>query len=296
MRILQNSFFVFFIVFCTSIASAAEVLRFDQSVAGFVNYNRSQSLLFMTENGQANFVSVSDAPRITHTASYKITNPNCVPFGQNTTTMDGSHTGMTLAYPFLVGVGWACIIDEATNTINLISEFPLPENPYSIVYAGEDQNTSYFLMNNKLWSGIGYLHLVSIDKNTHSITTKIVAQNVTGYSGAMLFDSGDVWVTVWPGKIYKILQQNVVSLWHATAPVNFAQLAQLEFSNISGMSLFMLTNNHSLLYYNDEYESYTVQKENKKVVDASLSCVPISGYNQDWLVLCNGTSLQTWHQ
>ena len=223
---------------------ANKISQFDRSVFGFVNHNSSQSLLFISSDGKADWMNDTS---ITKKVSYAIANPSCTPRGQNTMTMDKNQGGMTLAYPFLVGVGWVCKIDDQTNSIHLISQFTVPENAYSVVYAGEDESTSYFLLNSKPWKSDGYLHLISIHKLTSQVTTRVFATNVPGYSGAMLFDKNGVWVTTWPGKIYKIPHETIISLAKEMSRENFSQISQLMFSGINGMSLFMLPTKFSFV-------------------------------------------------
>lgn len=307
MLMLQNNFFNFKIhfrtqiifllsLFSAQIATANELFRFNREVVGFVDYKTKDDMLFISQNGQADWMTIST--QATESVSYHITNSNCIPSSQNPMSMEGTtdspHAGMTFAYPFLVGLGWVCVIDDKNNSIDFVSEFSLPENFYSIVYAGEDQNSSYFLMNSKPTKGTGYLHLVSINKKTFAVTTKVFATNVPGYSGAMLYDSGDVWVSTWPAKIYKISRQNLMNTTQSGAQANFTQIAQLELNNGMEMSFFMLRNNNALLYFNEDYGSYTINFSSKKMFNVSLPCLPVSGYGQEWLVLCNSISLQNW--
>lgn len=293
---LQNKVFLTamtFLSFANQFVNADEIFRFEHNVVPFVNYTDG-NVLFLSSNGQADWMN-TETQEI-KSGSYSITNPKCIPYNQNTTSMDGSPAGMTLAYPFLVGLGWICAIDENAHAINLLSEFSLPTNFYSIIYAGEDEISSYFLINSKPTKGTGYLNLLSINKKTFFVSTKVFATDVPGYSGAMLYDNGDVWVTTWPSKIYKISKENFINTAVSNTSAKFPHIAQLEpFNNGMEMSLFMLKNNNSFLYFNEDYGSYTINFSNKKMSNVSLPCLPVSGYGEEWLLLCNNVSLQTWN-
>lgn len=297
MRILQSSFIFLLFTLLFQSVFATELFKFDRNVAGFVNYSSPQSLMFSSQDGKTNWMTDTT---VIKTTNYQIINSICTPRSQNTMDMDGSQAGMTLAYPFLVGIGFVCKIDEQRNSIYLVSNFTVPENAYSVVYAGQDTNSAYFLINSKPTQGDGYLHLVSISKLTDQVTTRVFATNVPGYSGAMLFDNGDVFVTSWPKKIFKISNSNLLRLAQGSTQANFLQIAQLVFSGIDGMSFFMLKNDKSLLYYNvydgEDYDSYTVNVSNKIRSNVSIPCPPVAGYKQEWLLLCGGTSLQTWYE
>jgi len=272
-----------------SAVSASELHHFDRNVVGFVDHTSEDSILMISEDGNADWIKDTN---IIKKNTYNITHENCIPRSQSTMTMDAEQSGMTLAYPFLVGVGRVCKIDEETNSINLVTNFDIPTNSYSIVYAGEDTNTSYFLMNVRPWTTEGYLLLVSINKTHSQVETRILMKNVPGLSGAMHFNKSDIWVTSWPGKIYKVSSQKVIDLIHTGAQTDFLNIAELSFENIDGMSFFLLANNHSLLYYNYEYESYMVNISKATQSNVSVPCLPIKGYHDGWLVLCEQNSLQ----
>lgn len=275
-------------------AFSAEILKTDRDVTAFSNYASPGSILLLSSDGRANWVL--DAKQ-TKVASYKITDKDCVPASQSTADM-GDTPGMLLAYPFLVGMAQACVIDKKTNSIHSIAKFTdLPENAYSLTYAGDDSTTSYFIMNGKPWASDGYLFLVSIDKTNFSVKLRQFATAVPGSSGAMWRDSKSLWITSWPGEIYEIPNDRLLAAIKSGGKLVFSQLATRRFAGIDGMSLFMMGNDDSLLYYNTaDYESYTVNRTSGARNIIKPPCEPISGAQKDWLILCNGRSLQTWRE
>ena len=133
-----------------------------------------------------------------------------------------------------------------------------------------------------------------MDKRSLKVDLRELVTDVPGLSGAMLLERDTLWVTVWPGSIFKISLLKLQDLIHSGGKLSFAKLATQEFREIEGMSIFMLGNDRFFLYYNGENESYTVQRSSgaRKVVKPN--CLPISGFQEQWLTLCNGNSLESW--
>ncbi len=296
MRTQGNRFLSFFLLLIPHVAFAAEIARFDHNVAGFENHAVPGSVLLISQDGQADWLN---GTRIERKASYKVLDKICTPSTQDTSLM-GAGGGMTLAYPFLVGVERACYIDEKTKSIRLLADFhaSLPRNPYSLVYAGADEAAAYFLINGRPYPDgkEGYLELVTIDKQTLKVSVKGLATAVPGYSGANFFDRDTIWITSWPGSIYKMAFSDLHALVQRGGSAPFPQIATEEFHGIDGMSLFMLGNDRAFLYYNGEYESYTVNRSNGVRTTVKPSCLPISGLQSQWLVLCNGNTLESWSE
>jgi hypothetical protein len=295
MRTQTNKIALFFLLSIFPAHSrAAEIARLDRSVVGFANNAVPGSVLLLSQDGQADWLKDARAER---KQTYRIIDQACSPTSQNTTTM-GSKGGLTLASPFLVGVGTACYIDEANKTIRLLSDFTksLPTGAYSAVYAGADTVAAYFLINGRPFPDgtDGYLDLVTLDKRTLKVSVRELVKEVPGFSGAMVFDQDAVWVTSWPGSIYKVDLAALQGVIRAGGEVSFPKVAIQKFHDIDGMSLFLLANESSLLYDNGAYESYTVNRQSGARTIVKPSCTPIASYQTQWLVLCNGNTVETW--
>lgn len=300
MRIVKSSFVLLWMVSLSAFASTSqEVMRFNRSVAGFVDFSSPGRLLLISEDGQANWV---EDLKIQKSLTYQITAPECVPRTQSTMVMgDGvSGQGLTLAYPFLVGVERVCYIDEAAQTIRLLANLrpELPRDTFLAVHAGSDAEASYFLINGRIYpkGTSGYLLLLTIDKRTLQTSLRELVTGVPGLSGAMFFSEDALWVTSWEGTndIHKIPVQKLHDLIHSGEKQVFGALASTEWSGIDGFSFFMLANEHSFFYHNEGYESYLVNRQDGTRSMELPLCPPIAGYGQGWLVLCDGTRIEKW--
>lgn len=298
MRLLKNKLTAIVLLSilssCLS-ASAVEIMRFDHKVAGFQDFANTGRHLVINENGDGYWMT---GTRLQYEVKYKVTDDSCVPRTQSTMVMgdDVSGQGLTLAYPFLFGAERVCYINDKTRSIDLLKNFrpQLPRDYFSAVYAGETSDNSYFLINGRPYPDgeAGYLLLVIIDKQTLEVTLKELVNDVPGLSGAMLYTGDYVWITSWmnTNDIYRIPTDSLHRLISTGQTGSFLELATKVHSGIDGMSFFMLGNDSEFIYYNEGYDSYTVDKRTG-VVGPAPSCSPVIGHDKGWLVLCDGVSL-----
>jgi hypothetical protein len=284
-------FALFTILTLPSLSPAADLYELGRNAVGFANNARPGSTLLLSQDGQADWLV---GARLERKEAYRILDQACVPVSQNTAIKGG----LTLAFPFLVGAGKACFIDEGAKSIRLLSDFraSLPRGPYSAAYAGADDKAAYFLVNGARIDGSsGYLQLVSIAKDTLAVAVGPLVTDVPGASGSMVFAQEAEWIASWPGSLYKVELAKLQSLIKSGKTAAFSQVATEEFSGIEGMSLFVLANERSFLYFNGDFaESYVVARANGARTSVQLACAPLAGYDKQWLTLCNGHLVESW--
>lgn len=298
MRIVHNnliSFVYVLILFTTLSASAVEVARVSQKSVGFNNYTSPvSSVLLLSDAGQALWL-YDLKPAVTKT--YTI-DPACGLKTQNTVVMDGPEGGMTLAYPYFVGVGKVCLIDEATNSIRLLNNFrtSLPRSSFSVVYAGQDTNALYFLINGRPYpeGTAGYISVLVINKADQKVSIRNLLSGVPGFSAAMIYDGAQIWVTTWLQKndIYKISSAQLMTLIQKGSTAQFSDVAVKTAGGFEGMSSFALKNETGFLFYNEGFDSFKVSSLNPSTQPVNASCEPIAGAKAAWLGLCDGTRLE----
>jgi hypothetical protein len=297
MRILNRALLLSLFLL-PGLSSGAEILRLNRAVVGFEDHGAPGSMMLISQDGQTDWVTGLKAER---KVAYKIEDQRCAPSSQS--TVYTAQNGLTLAYPFLVGVGRACYIDERTKNIRLLLDYEasLPKDAYAAAYAGADEGSAYFLINGRPFpeGKEGYIWAVIIDKRSLSVRLRPLLNGVPGYSGAMLSEGGLVWVTAWEdgaNSLYKLPLGKLHALIRSGRTAPFAELAQNAFSGAEGMSFFMLGNDRSLLYYNGEFESFLLDKATGRTSVVKPACEPIAGHRGQWLTLCNGTSVETWSE
>lgn len=290
-RTRTNGIWIGFLALALSASGVAEeLLRVPGPVVGFADQaSRDASVLLLSKEGQAYWVGAQKSLRSVH---YRVESELCRPATQ-ATAMDSP--GMTLAYPFLVGIKHACRIDEGTGTIRLIASLgeQLPANAFSVSFAGDDAEASYFVINGRPWETEGYLLGLTIQKKTRQATLRKLVTGVPGYSGAMAYHGGSLWITVWEGSnsIYQIDGQRLLSSLRNGASTSFAAIAEKKFAGIEGLSLYLVVNEASWLYFNGGYGSYLVEKRDGARAEVSPKCEPIVGVGTGWLLLCDGQRL-----
>lgn len=276
-------------------AQTETVLQMDRSVAVFADHaSEKRDLLLISENGQADFVN---SERIVSSRRFRVTHPDCKPLTQNTVSMDAPG-GLTLAYPFLVGADRVCMLNERTGTLRLLANFAagLPTGTFSAVYAGTADNHSLFLINGREFPNAttGYIYLLKINKSTLQVELQKIIQGVPGYSGGMFYDSQKIWINSYPGKLYRLLTEDLHTLIRSRRLADFSEVAVESFRIGNGLSSYMLSNDTHFLYSNDDYESYFIEKRTGFRYVTQPPCPPVSGHGRQWLILCGKNSLQRW--
>lgn len=298
----KNSFFVIILLsFLTASALAQEVLHFDTPVTGFIDYTSPQNsrLLFISEAGDTSFIQEE---RVQTQRRFRVAHQDCKPTSQSTVSMDQAG-GLTLAYPFLAGTNRLCYFDEKAGAIRLLSNFTsmLPSNTFSAVYAGTQTTTQgdevYFLINGRVFpqAKAGYILLLTVNRQTLQMAVRELLTDVPDYSGGMLFEQNKIWVNTYPNRIFRVLLTDLHHLIRQKKSVPFSQIATENFKNPdAGLNSYVLNNKNSFLYFNDEYESYIINRRTGFKTTVTPTCLPVAGRSESWLVLCNGNSLQIW--
>ncbi|AGH95372.1 hypothetical protein [Pseudobdellovibrio exovorus] len=297
MRTHKNNFLIISLLFLASVTQAQEVLQFNAPVTGFIDYTAPQNsrLVFITENGVTSFIQEE---RIQTQRRFRIAHNDCKPTSQSTVSMDQAG-GLTLAYPFLAGTNRLCYFDEKAGAIRLLSNFTsmLPSNTFSAVYAGAQNDDVYFLINGRVFpqAKAGYILLLTVNKQTLQISVRELITEVPDYSGGMLFEQNKIWINTYPNRIFRVLLTDLHQLIRQKKSIPFSQIAIENFrSTDAGLNSFVLNNKNSFLYFNDEYESYIINRKTGFKTTVQPTCLPVAGRSENWLVLCNGNSLQIW--
>lgn len=290
-----NKFYFVLLILIQINLSAKEIIQFNYPVVGYTNYAKINSLLFISDNGTAtwfeNLKNISEK-------NYKISSSECLAKSQNTSQMDTEISGLTLAFPFMVGLDRACVIDETTQTIKLISNYrqALPKNAFSIAYLNEDSNFSYFLINGREFpnADYGYISILSINKKTFATSIDAFISDIPGFSAAMLVDSKEFFITTWEGQneIYKMSVDSLTKLAQNKKIAKFNQLANKVTVSFTGMSTFVIKNNTHFLFYNKDYENYLINSITGLRENFRSACTPIAGYQNNWIVLCNDNRVE----
>ncbi len=306
MRISWISIFLLHPVF----ARAEVIHEFKKSMVGFQNHTVAGETYFFSlnpwaetqEGTQAYWAIIFDGiheRKVKSQINYEVLNPLCTPKSQDTMSMSAAG-GMTLAHPYLVGVGQVCYIDDQKHTIDLVSEIRslLPPQHFSVAFAGSDKKEYLFVVNsfppNKK-SGI--LSLIRINRENHSIG--VLAEWITevpGLSGAihpsealapkalapeaftseaLAASKGNdpvIWYTA--ALADRTTRGNIIFKLHAqellrrktsrlrSVPFTTEGLAtQMSPAVKQPFSFFMISNEDHLLYTNDEYGAYLVDQK-----------------------------------
>lgn len=293
----KNLILAFILFSCTAFtAQAEEVLQFDRHVTGFTDYaSEIPRILFVSETGESHFVQED---RVFSQRRFRIAHTDCKPTSQNTVSMDAAG-GLTLAYPFLAGTNRLCYFDEKAGALRLLANFTasLPTNTFSTVYAGTQNDDVYFLINGRVFpqAKSGYILLLTVNRQTLQISVRELFSEVPDYSGGMLFEHNKIWINTYPSRVFRVLLPELHQLIRQNKSVPFSQVAVESFRlTDAGLNSFVLNNKNFFLYFNDEYESYLVNRKTGIKQTVQPNCLPVAGRSNGWLVLCDSKSLQIW--
>lgn len=284
--------FAALILMMSAVGQATSVLKLDRQVFAFADYAAQSSILLISPDGLTDWYTNSRAVK---GPAFKVADRDCTPLSQNTLSMDAAG-GMTLAYPFLVGVDRVCYFDESTKTLRLLGRFSdqLPNNSFSAVYAGSDQSSVHFLVNGRVFPQMktGYLFLVSVHKKTLMISTREIVNEVPGYSGGMFYENQNIWISTYPGRIFKIVTADLQSLISSGAKTTFSQIAAETVKGFEGLNGYMLASHELFYFYNRDDQSYTVNRQTRERKVVSTPCEPVAAQGARWLMLCSANSLE----
>src|SRR6476469_6197924 len=103
----------------------------------------------MSEAGE---VYIVNNLHLSQQSRYEV-DPSCNLKTQDPSFNGTGEGGMTLVYPYFVGLGKVCFIDEARKRIGLMNDFKkqLPRNAFTIIFAGGDNQHLYFVMNGRIY-------------------------------------------------------------------------------------------------------------------------------------------------
>lgn len=298
MHILSKIFLSFSLTLCASQVALASFYQFASPTTGYVNYLEPalNEIFFLSQDGSAFWFRQS---QLKAAEKFQVAE-RCKSLTQNTVAMSTGEGGLTLAYPFLVGVDRVCLIDENKKNVSLVTELShrLPQNVFAASFAGRKEQLYYFLINGREFPSAksGYLQLLTINSVTLQFEIRELFHDVPDFSGALLYDRENIWVTTYPGKIYKIPTAALHSLIDSARTMAFLSLALLESRTTADLNAYMLKGQNYFLFYNENYPSYLVHHSNKAQTPVELSCEPLlnfspAGRNQ-WLTLCDRRDLR----
>lgn len=297
MRIVLNKMFsiaAILTLFASLSALGTELVRTNQKSVAFRNYSSSSSIILLGQAGQ--LVMLNDLKAVKGKV-YKV-DTSCNLKTQNTVMMSTDEGGMTLAYPYFVGVGKVCMMDETTNSIRLVSNFKtsLPRNAFSVTYAGQDSTAVYFLLNGRPYpeGTVGYISALVINKADQKVSVRNLLTDVPGFSAAMVYDGAQIWVTTWyqTNDIYKLSTAQLLDLIKTSGTAQFSSVTTKTVGGFEGMSSFALKNDSGFLFFNDGFDSFKINLPNSAPAPIKPSCEPIAGEKTSWISLCEGTRLE----
>ena len=145
-------------------------------------------------------------------------------------------------------------------------------------------------------SDTGYISTLVINKATQQVVLRPFISEVPGFSAAMVQDASQFWVTSWmqTNDVYQVSTAQLLAQAASGRSYKFNDLFKKSFGGFEGMSSFALHNQNGFLFYNADYDSYSVSAQTSKVLPVSPSCEPLMGWQSQWIVLCNSHSLELW--
>jgi hypothetical protein len=289
-------FFLF--AFAHSEFAAASFFRFSAPTTGFVNYLQPEQneIFFLSDRGASYWLRQG---QLKASGQYQVAE-RCRSLTQNTVAMSTGEGGLTLAFPFLVGVDRVCRIDENNRRISLVAELSsrLPKNTFAASFAGRKDQLYYFLINGREFptAQSGYVQLLTLSLTSEEVKVQPLLNDVPDFSGALLYDQDKIWINTFPGKIYQLSTAKIQRLIDRSQSAAFLTVAQLETGTTAELNGYMLKGQNYFLFYNEGYQSYLIHHATRTQTNIDLNCEPLlnfspAGSNQ-WFALCNRHELK----
>jgi hypothetical protein len=273
-------------------------IRLNQKVTGFADHSKQSSVLFISDTGS--LFRLTDL-KLFDLGNYQL-DPFCNLRSQDSSAKGDADSGMTLTYPYFVGLSKVCVIDETKKTIAVVADFKksLPKDPFMVSFAGADDQFMYFVLNGRVYpeGESGYINLISVNKRNHSVSIRPLLTDVPGFSGAMFYESGQLWVTVsvdefMHNEIYRVDSSTLLQFVKNGKANRFHDLAQQSSGKFYGITSFALKNDEEFLFYNKDSISFRIKLDHSQSMAQPFQnpCEPISGYKNHWLLLCSGNTI-----
>jgi len=265
---------------------------FDRDVIGYQNHAQTGSMFFISPDGKAEWFRNGKLER---KVKYTV-DPRCALESQ---TFAAQNEGMTLGYPFLVGIGKACHFDDEAKTLRALPSFNVPAMAFIVAYFSEDATTSHFLLNGAPDARSGYIHVLAFDRATKVMQSHQLLRDVPGHSGAMLSQADAFWVSTSLNKtndLHSAPRARLLELIGGGSAATFASVFTRAYAAIPGVMTFLLRNDVAFLAYNSypTEESFSLTSGGGVRKKAVLPCVPVAPNGKNFFVLCNGKTLENW--
>jgi hypothetical protein len=158
----------------------------------------------------------------------------------------------------------------------------------------------YFVLNGRVYpeGESGYINLISVSKKNHSVSVRPLLTDVPGFSGAMFYESAQLWVTVsvdefMHNEIYRLDATTLLQFIKNGKVYRFHDLAQQSSGRFYGITSFAFKNEEEFLFYNKDSNSFRIKLDHSQSMSQPFQnpCEPISGYKNHWLLLCTGNTI-----
>lgn len=277
--------------FLTTVAFAQEI-HFSNPVVAYWDF-ASNEPLFMESTG-ATYRLKAEAV-VVPGDSYAVSDEACRPTRAD--YMNGQST--TLAWPYFVSIDKVCVADVNTKTLRLLAQIQAPVNAYTSVFLGEDRDNVYFVINGRPFDAEGYLKLWTIQKKTGQAELKDFFVNVPGYSGGLWRDQNTFYVTSagfdMKNTLYTLDINTVLGLTPYAGFLDFSPQFNVAQKGFEGFSMALVGGAQWLLYYNEGYESFFLNKTSGQLLKFTVEtgCAPVGETPAGtWLMLCGQQDLR----
>ena len=278
-------------------AFAFQEVNFGEAVVGYNNFSTGNSALFLSASDKAYWFS---GTTLANPTPIEVA-PECKSTSQDTSFAE---EGLTLAYPFMVGLGRICMFENFDTKLSFVGTFDAPIDSFSAAFLAENNAEIFFAINSKPSSTApedndGLLTVLRIEKNSRRFSLNSSVVGIPGYSGAMTFDKTNQTFLLteatgeFSNNLYSLDSLAIINAAVENRTVEFASVATPLQENFEGLSFGLLSNTTTYLYLNSfGYDSYSVEKNTgSRTVFESEECVPVLGLNTSWVAICKGTTL-----
>jgi|GEM_PF-5170270 len=205
------------------------------------------------------------------------------------------------AYPFLVNPETTCKVDIEKGEIELLSRDVAPKDSFSIRFLFSSKAGHVFILNNREFPnakfGSVYLKIVS----ETGVTFKEIMTEVPGYSGAIDYFNGKIFMALSSGNsqniIFSFPIDTVKELLKRNASMKFSAVAKKETERFVGLSYGLIVNGDQYLLHNKtpygEYESYIINLQGgaRTVLSLTAGCQPLRLNSNSLLEFCGNGKL-----
>ena len=261
----------------------------------FLDQASASEMLVLTRNGKASRVRISDQKLL------KTYENQCGLRREEETAQPPA-----FAYPLLVSWDRTCYFDERSGALEKLPDNDAPKDVFYIAFLSQDQRTFHFLMNSRPWGpggfsrpedAAGFIHVKSVNLDSHQISIRLLVDQVPGYSGAMALseDFTRFHYTEATGsfsnRLHMVPTSELLNLVKMNQKTAFGKIAKYQFE-FPGLSLWMSVGSKSLLYGSTN-GSYLIRKQGEKTeLPSGRSCAAVSLYKAQALIQCDHRSIR----